>query len=266
MKKAGIVGIIGRPNAGKSTLLNALLGKKVTITSPKPNTTQFSIEAVYEDEQGQIIFVDTPGLTSNLFHEKPDVIVYLIDHTRDRGTEENKTLGIVRKFSDVRKILAFNKVDVVKPSYKAHYKFLEEEFDDILEVSALKGTHLKSFISIIFKYLPEREPIIDTALLPTPLINVDSKMFIAELIREKIFLSTGQELPYRVRVVTDEITERKNGNLYIKAHIITDSDRHKMMLIGHEGRKVKEIGFKTRKELELSTDKKVYLELTVESS
>lgn len=263
--KAGIVALIGRPNAGKSTLLNTVLGRKVSITSPKPNTTQSPIEAVYEDERGQIVFVDTPGLTEKVLNERVDVVVYLVDHSRKRGDEENRTLGIVRKFKNLPKILVINKIDIKEPTYKAQYKFLEEEFDDIVEVSGLEGTHLKSLIQLLFNHLPSGDPIVDTKDMVTPLVNMDSKRFIAELVREKIFLSTGQEVPYNVRVETAEITQRDNGSMYMKVKIYTDNDRHKKMLIGEQGRKIKQIGTMTRKELEVGTNNKVYLELQVET-
>lgn len=264
--KAGIVAIFGRTNAGKSTLLNEIIGTKVSITSPKPRTTIFPIEAVYEDNRGQIIFIDTPGLTGNTMSEQIDLIIYLIDHTRKRGEEENKVLGILRQFKDIPKLLVFNKIDMLTPDYRSHYLFLKEETAETLEVSALKGTHLKQLITRIFHYLPERKKIIDTTNMETPLVNIDSKTYMAELVREKIYLSTGQEVPYHARVETDEITERDNGALYIKARIITDTERYRKMLIGAGGQKVKQIGFKVRKELELSTGKKVYIELMVVSS
>ena len=262
--KAGIVAIFGRTNAGKSTLLNTMLGTKVSITSPKPQTTIFPIEAVFEDERGQIVFIDTPGLTGNTMQEAVDLIIYLIDHTRKRGEEENKILGIARQFKDIPKLLVFNKIDLKEPDYSPHYLFLKDETVETLEVSALNGTHIKSLLTSIFDHLPERDKIIDTKDMVTPLINIDSKTYIAELVREKVFLSMGQEIPYHVRVMTDEIIERDNGSLYIKSRIITDSERYRKMLIGAEGRKVKEIGFKTRREIELSTGKKVFLDLTIE--
>lgn len=262
--KSGIVAIFGRTNAGKSTLLNTILGTKVSITSPKPQTTVFPIEAVYNDEQGQIVFVDTPGLTGNTMEEAVDLIVYLIDHTRKRGEEENKIMGIARQFKDTPKILVFNKIDMKEPDYTSHYLFLKEETKETLSISALNGTHVKSLITAIYNYLPEREPLIDMKGRVTPLLNMDSKGYMAEIIREKVFLSMGQEIPYHVRVETEEITERDNGSLYIKAKIYTDTERYRKMLIGAAGQKIKAIGFKTRRELELSTGKKVYLDLTVE--
>lgn len=264
--KAGTVVIVGRPNAGKSTLLNNILNQKVSITSPKPQTTTSNIEAVYEDDRGQIIFIDTPGLTKTVLGEKPDVVIYLVDHSRKRGEEENKTLGIVRQFKNVPKILVINKIDIEKPDYKAQYLFLTDEFEKTVEVSAINQTHLGKLLEIIFSYLPEREKLVETKNQVTPLLNMDSKTYIGELIREKVYLFMGQEIPYRVSVVVDEVTERKSGNLYIKARLLTERQQYKEMLIGRNGRKIKQIGSVTRKEIELATTKKVYLDLNVEVS
>lgn len=261
----GVVALIGRPNAGKSTLLNNLIGQKVSITSPKPKTTRLPIKAVYEDERGQIIFVDTPGLFEKIAQEKVDLVVYLIDHTRYRGGEENKTIGLVRKFKNIPKILVFNKIDIKKPSYKVQYKFLEEEFNKTLEISALFAKNLKLLLEAIFEFLPEGMPQVETGSLATPLLNMDSKTFIAELIREKVFLFTKEELPYKTSAVVDEIAKRENGTLFIKGRVITSKDKYRRMLIGKKGGKIKEIGSAARKELELATNKKVFLDLTVET-
>lgn len=278
IKKAGVVALIGRPNVGKSTLLNALLKTKVSITSPKPQTTRFAIEALYEDDRGQILFVDTPGIFAKIedtlakkinsvsqkaFSENVDVIVYMIDHTRKRETEENKVLGIVRKLT-VPKILVFNKTDIKRPSYKEQYLFLEDEFDHIIEISALTRSNINRVIDTIFELLPQGKPFADKLSLPTPLLNVSSNTFMAELIREKAFLNLRKEVPYTITTYVDEITPRPNGTLYIKGKIITNSDRYKGMIIGKNGSMIKEIGMAVRKELEVSTGKKVFVELTVE--
>lgn len=277
-QKSGVVVLMGRPNVGKSTLLNNLLQTKVSITSPKPQTTRFSIEAIYQDERGQIIFVDSPGIFGkakdnlskkiNINAQETasricDAVVYIIDHTRRRDYEENKTLGIVRKLK-IPKILVINKTDIKKPSYREEYVFLEEEFDRIIEISALKRTNLNALLNEIFTLLPEGKITIDKNDLPIPALNVNSKTFIAELIREKAFLVLRKEVPYTVTAKVDEISERANGVLYIKARIITTDDRYKKMIIGSEGRTVKEISMQTRKELEVSSGKKIYLELLVD--
>lgn len=278
--KSGYVAIIGRPNSGKSTLLNNLLGQKVSITSPKPQTTRLPIHAVYEDERGQIIFIDTPGifrkvmdpvsakinpLAEATLKEGVDVIVYLVDHTRDRDVEENKTFGIVRD-STKPKILAINKIDIKEPSFLPHYKFMEEEFDKTLQISGLYKSNLNYLIDAIFEFLPEGEKIVDNTGRPTPALNVDSKSFIAEIIREKAYIFLRKEVPYTLTTVVDEIKDRENKVVYIKARIITSDDKYKKMIIGEKGRMVREIGMAARKELETATNKKIFLELLVESN
>lgn len=278
-KKAGIVAIIGRPNAGKSTLLNNLLGHKVSITSPKPQTTRFPIRAVYEDDRGQIIFVDTPGIigkvvdqlarrinleAENQINAELDLVVYIVDHTRERDLEENKTFGLVRKFRGP-KILVINKIDIVKPSHVVQYKFMEEEFDAVVEISALGRKHLGKLLEVIFEFLPEGNPLVETQGLPQPGLTIDSKTFLSEIVREKAFLFLRREVPYSLTAVVDETDERQNGVLFIKARILTSRDRYKSMIIGKGGAMIKEISMAARKELETATNKKVYLDLTVET-
>ena len=278
MKKAGTVAIIGRPNAGKSTLLNMILGQKVSITSPKPQTTRFPIQAVYEDERGQIIFVDTPGIfgktvdtlskRTNMKAEESlnasvNVVIYLVDHTRTRDFEENKALGIVRK-SPAPKLLVINKIDIKHPTHIVQYKFMEDEFNEVVEVSALEGKNIPTLLDAIFKYLPESEPIVDMKTLTQPGLNLDSRTFISEIIREKAYLFLRKEVPYSLTVAIDEIDERKNGTLYIKARILTNNDRYKSMIIGKNGYMIKEIGMASRKELETGTNKKVFMDLNVD--
>lgn len=278
--KSGYVAIVGRPNSGKSTLLNNLLGQKVSITSPKPQTTRFSLQAVYNDDRGQIIFIDTPGVfgkvndplskkinpeASKTLNSGVNIIVYLTDHTRDRDFEENKILGLVRNI-DVPKILAINKIDIKKPSFLSHYKFMEEEFDKTLSISALYKSNLNYLLDAIFELLPEGEKIIKDEARATPALNMDSKKFIAEIIREKAFLFLRKELPYTLTTNVDEVTERDNKIIYIKARIITDADRYKKMIIGEKGRMIKEIGMAARKELETATGQKIFIELQVETN
>lgn len=279
--KIGTVALVGRPNSGKSTLVNNLVGQKVAITSPKPQTTQFSMQAVYEDptfnkDEGlQIIFVDTPGIFAksynqdiNLEAERSlkhdiDVILYIVDHTRKRGVEENRVLGILRKIRKP-KILVLNKIDQRTPDYSAEYKFLEDEFDAVVEVSALKDKNLPILVDKIAEFLKEGDKIIEREDMPTPAINLDSKLYISENIREKAFLVLRDELPYSIRVVVDEVKERPNKIYYIKARIITTLDRYKKMIIGAGGSRIKVIGSMSRKELEVATGQKIFLDLTVE--
>ncbi len=275
--KVGTVALIGRPNTGKSTLVNNLVGHKVAITSPKPQTTQFPIYAVFEDERGQIVFVDTPGIfaktkdakskgvnleAEKVLHEEVDAILYIVDHTRQRGSEENRVLGILRKLNKP-KILVINKIDLKEPDYSAQYKFMEEEFDTVLHVSALKAHNLGAITAEIFKELKEGEPIVDMADMAIPALNLTSQMHMEELIREKAFLTLRKEVPYHIQVKVDEITTRKNKITYVKARILTEP-RYKKMIIGSAAQTIKKIGAMTRKELEVSTGKKFFIDLTVE--
>ncbi len=278
MFKAGTVALIGRPNVGKSTLVNNLVGQKVAITSPKPQTTQLPLYAVFENEEGQIVFVDTPGIfakaklsegkAANLEAEKAltsdiDVALYIVDKTRPRGLEENRVLGLVRKLK-CPKIMVYNKSDVRTPDFTAQYKFMEEEFDSVVHVSALKNLHLSILIEEIFKYLPVGEKFVDKQAMPIAALNMDSKMYIEELIREKAYLKLRRELPYKIRIVVDENTTRPNGSIFIRARILVPDLHYKKMVIGHNAFMIREIGLMSRKEFEVATGKKVFLDLTVE--
>ncbi len=277
--KMGKVLLIGRPNVGKSTFVNNIIGQKVAITSPKPQTTRFPIRAVYEEERGTIIFVDTPGImgktvdviskkinekTLQTLHEEVDVVIYMVDHTRKRDFEEARVLGLVRKINRP-KILVINKIESQEKSYLPQYRFLEDEFKYVFQISGLNKTHVKPLMDTLFDLLPEKTTDEIPKDLTYPVLNIDSKIFISELIREKVFLMMGEEIPYTTTAVVDEITERNDKLTYIKARILTTSDHYRKMLIGTGGRKIKEIGSYARKEIALATGKKIYLDLKVET-
>lgn len=270
--------LLGRPNVGKSTFVNNVIGQKVAITSPKPQTTRFPIQGLYEDERGKIIFTDTPGIfdktkdslaqninrtTLESVNKEVDVVLYFIDPTRKRDFEEARVLGIARKIK-APVILVVNKKDK-KQTYLPQYMFLEDEFEETFHISALKGYGFTDLLDRLFEILTEQtgESMIDPKHV-YPLLNMDSKTFISELIREKVFIMMGEEIPYSTTVVVDEIAERKNNLTYIKARILTTNNRHKKMLIGAAGRKIKELGSYARKEIALAINKKVFLDLTVE--
>lgn len=278
--KTGTVLLIGRPNVGKSTFLNTIVGQKVAITSPKPQTTRFPIKAVYEDERGVLMFIDTPGIfakaedhlsqrinkkTLSALNEEIDIVLYMVDHTRKRDFEEGRVLGIVRKI-EKPKILVINKIDVADETFLPQYEFMREEFVKTFEISALKNKHLAPLMEAVFEMLPDKRiPLDIPEKRVSPLLNMDSRTFLAELIREKVFLMMGEEIPYTTTAVVDEVAERKNGITYIRARILTTNDRYKKMLIGKAGRKIKEVGSYARKEIALATGKKVFLDLTVET-
>ncbi len=275
--KAGNVVLIGRPNAGKSTLINSLVNRKISIVTDKPQTTRKTIQGYWWDSDTQIVFWDTPGvlkkakglvtakanLLPQLSLDNADLVLYLIDQTRSKGDEENRTLGMVRKV-DKPKILVFNKIDSKRSNYLHEYSFLKEEFDDWLGISALKKTNLKSLVEKIKKHLPESEPLFDPEKVSAFPANLTPKEFIAELIREKAFKILRQELPYTLTVVVDEITEKKDI-FYIKAKIITTDKRYQKMIIGKKASNIKEIGTLARKEIELITNQKVFLDLEVKT-
>jgi len=274
-KKAGFAVIVGRSNVGKSTLMNALVGSKVAITTPKPQTTRMPVQGILSNEQGQVVFVDTAGvmtkakdsLTKKLLRtikeslQEIDVLVYVADPTREIGDEERDVLQMIDAVT-VPKIMVINKIDLDKGKIRwiDYYRDLSEKFDQVIEASALKGTHVKSVINSIFEYLPEGE-----AMYPDmQLTNMENPYWIAELIREKLFLRLRQEVPYSVHVVVEEVEPRENGMIYIRAIVYTNEERYKRMIIGKGGRGIREIGQSTRKELELVMDKKVFIDLEVQ--
>lgn len=274
--KTGTVTLAGRPNVGKSTLLNNIIGIKVAITTPKPQTTRFPIKAVFNDERGQILFTDTPGifakhedqlsatisrLSTQSLHETCDLIVYMVDITRTRGLEENRILGLIRNI-DVAKILVFNKIDAASTQYWYEYAYLRDEFEHVVEISAKEGTNVSLLIDTIFTLLPTGEPIIPADELVTPLVNMDRRMYIEELIREKAFLNLRQEIPYSLTVRVNEMVD-KDTDLFITADIITSSSRYKGFIIGKGGSVIKQIGIAVRKELETVTNRKVHITLEV---
>jgi len=273
--KSGFAVLIGRSNVGKSTLLNSLVGTKVAITTPKPQTTRVPLQGVVHDPRGQIVFVDTPGvmqkakdeLTKKLLASVKeslrdiDVILYVVDPTREIGNEERQTLKMIEHI-DKPKLLIINKVDErsAQRNIDFYRDLFDEHFDAVIELSALQGTNLDLLKNWIFDNLPEGEAYYG----PTEISNLGQKERIAELIREKLFLRLREEVPYSVHVVVHEIEERKNGVIYIRADVLTSQERYKRMIIGQGARGIKEISQSTRNELEAVTGKKIYLELNVE--
>lgn len=270
--KVGLAVLVGRSNVGKSTLLNSLIGTKVAITSPKPQTTRHVIHGVLNDPRGQAVFVDTPGifkqvpdaLTAKL-NEKAkdsmvgiDVVLYVVDPTRHIGDEERTIHRLVRDLK-VPKILVINKMDIKRPFLDEYNEWIEE-FDAVVDLSALSGKNLGALKDEIFERLPEGSEL----LYPTDQItNIDNKFWLAEVIREKVFLVMRDEIPYTISVEIEELERRPNGVEYIGANIITNTERYKRMIIGENGRRIKEIGQAARKELEGVTGEKVFIDLQV---
>jgi GTP-binding protein Era len=265
--KFGRVIILGRPNTGKSTLLNNLLGQKVAISSPLPQTTRKNQEVVYESREGKIIFMDTPGITDitgTLLRQsqRAEVVLALVDISRPKNEEDNKTVGLVRKLAN-KKILVYNKTDIAigPKDHLPDYNYLEEEFDQVIAISALKSKRLKELLRIIFDYLPLRSPG-DIENEIELVARIDSKEHIAEIIREKAFLYLREELPYSIGIEVLKV-EDKSRVILIEALVLTNKAKYKKMIIGAGGKKIREIGYHARKELELISGRQVYLALEV---
>ncbi len=282
--KVGYVAIVGKPNVGKSTLLNNLLGRKVSIVTPKPGTTRIRVLGVKNvPETAQIIFLDTPGIyqpkgsdalgrsmveMAKHSLQDTDVILFMIDAQEGwRRKDEEVFQNYIKPYVDEKPvILVINKIDRIGPA-KNVLPLIDEvhkkhpEFKEIVPISALKGANLDELEKVILKYLPEGEP-----LFPEDMItDLPLRLMAAEVVREKIMLLTREEVPTAVAVV---ITEIKPGDvdpniLVIRGEIIVDRESLKPIIIGKGGQRLKEIGKLARKELELITGKKIYLELWV---
>ncbi len=273
--------IIGRSNVGKSTLLNALVGRKLSIITPVPQTTRHVIHGTYEDGRGQIIFMDTPGvlkgshgnLTGVLLKKVEeslrdvDVILYVVDPTRSIGAEERFMLSLLRRAPLIQKIMVLNKLDLYKRPFRESYVELAPElFQHIIEISAQTGEHLPTLIDAVYSALPDGEPLYENQKT-----NLTREQWVAELIREKALHISRDELPYEMHVVVDSIEEKSTRDggdsmFVVKARIVVSADRYKKMVIGARGRTIKEIGTVARKEFEQILDKKVFLELDVETN
>lgn len=272
--KSGFVMLAGRSNVGKSTLLNALIGSKVAIVTPKAQTTRHPVRGILHDPRGQIVFVDTPGIflgkkdhVSRKLNdfvretlEGVDVIVYVIDPTRTPGAEEELIQKLLHT-ATVPLIVAINKTDVPEQQQPARMNALSLNLNQTatLEISAKNNKNLNLLVDAIFNLLKEGDPYYPDQQIS----DMRHKDWLEELIREKVFLSLDQELPYSVKVVIEDMDDRPDGSKYIQAVIWTTEDRYKGMIVGAKGQKIKEIGMQARQELEEVLQNKVFLELTV---
>lgn len=273
--KSGFVSLVGRPNVGKSTLINSIIGYKVAITSDKVGTTRNIVQGIYTDSDTQIVFVDTPGIhkpnnrLGQMLNEQAyyslndvDIILFLIDVTKEFGRGDN---FILEKIKEVNKpvFLILNKVDKIKKdelfSLITKYKDLYD-FKEIIPLSAIKNKNVDELINTLKKYLPD-----NVMYYPeSDITNTSLEFRIAELIREKVLRLTKEEVPHAITCVTENLNISKDKAI-IDATIIVERDSLKSIIIGKGGSMLKEIGSKARSDIEDMLDKKVYLNLYVKS-
>lgn len=266
--------LAGRSNVGKSTLLNALIGSKVAIVSPKPQTTRHPVRGILHDARGQIVFVDTPGVflgrkdklsrKLNEFVEDTlegvDAVVYVVDPTREFGPEEERIQNMLR-LSRLPKLLVINKSDLSDKEKKFLPVYAATDIGQMetVEASAKSHKNLNRIVDILFGVLQENEP----HYPELQLTDLGHNQWLEELVREKIFLNLEEEIPYSIRVSLEELEVRHDGSRFIKVNIWTTQDRYKAMIIGRGGQMLKQIGSAARKELEEVTQNKIFLELSV---
>ncbi|GAA5344562.1 GTP-binding protein Era [Planifilum fimeticola] len=273
--KSGFVALIGRPNVGKSTLMNHVVGKKVAIMSDKPQTTRNRIRGIFTDERGQIVFLDTPGIhkpksklgehlvqTARATLEEVDLILLLVDAEEGMGPGDRFIIEHLKQV-ETPVFLVVNKIDRVHPdallplidSYRRLYSFKE-----VVPISALQGNNTGTLVDLIFRELPE-----GPAYYPADQVTDSPEHFIiGELIREKVLFLTREEIPHSVAVIVEEMVPREDGEtVYIRATIYAERPSQKGILIGKRGAMLKEVGRLAREEIERLLGNKVFLDLWV---
>ncbi len=276
--KSGYIALVGKPNAGKSTLMNALMGTKLSIVTPKPQTTRKRVLGIYTDGDMQIVFHDTPGLLKPKYEMQRTMMEYVDDSMRDADIiavlldlekcRDPKTYfheTFIENLSRIKKpkILLLNKLDTktdrkeVLPLIIAINEMAL--FDEIIPMSALKSSNIGTFLEVAKKYLPEGVFYYDPEMLSTQ----PQRFFVSEMIREHIFRGFGDEVPYSTEVSISEFKERENGKWFISADIIVERDSQKKIMIGKGGLKIKTIGEKARADIEEHLGLPIYLELFV---
>lgn len=273
--RSGYVAFIGRPNAGKSTLLNYLVGEKIAAVSNKPQTTRHRIQGIVTNEDGQIVFVDTPGVHKPGFllnrrmmaavHDailSVDLVVLLRDASVSTGNGDRFVLDLVKESSKPA-IVVLNKIDKVKdknvllPLIEFYSK--EYDFAEIVPISALKGDAIDNLLGQIVKHLPEGEPIFSE----DEMTDQPMRTIVAEMVREKILASTGEEIPYVTAVVTERWDDSDPEQPRIYCAIYVERDSQKGIIIGKGGAKLKKIGTEARADIEKLLGTQVYLQLFV---
>jgi GTP-binding protein Era len=273
--KSGYVSIIGEPNVGKSTLLNGMMGEKLAIVTPKPQTTRNRIMGIVTTEGYQLIFLDTPGIVAPkyLLHDEmvkaayraikdADLIIYMVDGSQPPPVLEARILNRIRETESRKVFLVINKIDLIEApallpiiaQYRGKFPFVE-----IVPISAQNSGDVLRLRDLIVTHLP-------TGPLYFPddqISDLPDRFFVAETVREKVFLRTQQEIPYASGVTVEEFKHRSNGKIYIRAIIYTERLSQKRILIGDRGNMIKQIGRLAREEIEQFLNASVFLELQV---
>lgn len=272
--KSGFVSFIGRPNVGKSTLLNSILNKKVVITSNKPQTTRNLVQGIYNEDDTQIVFVDTPGI--HKAHNKlgkalnkqayftindVDIIIMVVDITEKVGSGDKFVIDILKNIENKPVFLVINKIDKL-PREEILSKIEEYmnlyNFTEVIPVSARKKDNVNRLIEVIKKYLPDNIKYFDS----NTITNSSPEFIISELIREKVLELTEEEVPHSTACIVEELYE-EDKIINIGASIIVDRENLKKIIIGKNGSMIKEIGIRARKDIEEYYNKQVYLDLFV---
>jgi len=270
--KSGTVSIIGKPNTGKSTLINLLTDKRISAVSDKPNTTRNKILGVYNSQDSQILFLDTPGYQkSNKFLNRimvqsslqaiseGDIILLLIDATKRILPEDE---NLFKKIESKNSIVAINKIDLIKKSkilnlinkLSTEYSFIKS----FIPISALENQGIDSLLKEINNFLPFNEKLIPDDIYT----DQAEKFYISEIIREKLYVNLFKEVPYRTAVVIEEMIDKKKI-IVIQSYIIVESSQHKQIILGKRGSMIKKIGLESRKDIQDFLNCKVYLDLRV---
>ncbi len=272
--RSGFVSIIGRPNVGKSTLLNAILGEKIVITSDKPQTTRNRIKGIHNIPGAQIVFIDTPGIhrATSIFNRymveealasirEVDVILFLVEAGAPAGSQESLILELLAEVT-TPVILVINKIDLVPKT--ALLESIERyarlrPFAEIIPVSALSGDGQSRIVQSVYAHLPEGPVYFPDDILT----DLPERFIVAEIIREKVFRLTRVEVPFSVAVEVESFKEREDGLIAIAAAINVERDSQKGIVIGRKGEMLKKIGTQARREIEQLLDARVFLELFV---
>ncbi|GAF65951.1 GTP-binding protein Era [Bacillus sp. TS-2] len=272
--KSGFVSIIGRPNVGKSTLINYVIGQKIAIMSDKPQTTRNKIQGVYTQDDAQIVFIDTPGIhkpkhklgdfmmsvAKNTLKEV-DLVLYVIDATESFGPGEEYIIERLKE-AHAKTFLIINKIDKIQPddllgvieTYRTKY-----DFEEVIPISALQGNNVNTLLDQIILQME-----VGPQYYPSDQVTDHPERFVvAELIREKVLHQTREEIPHSIAVVTEQMKKRDNDMIYIGATVIVERNSQKGIIIGKQGKALREVGKEARKDIEALLGSKVFLELWV---